>query len=540
METKEYRLTDICDFQGGTQPPKEEWINEPREGYVRMLQIRDFTQGKEEHIAYVKDTKKLNKCNADDILIGRYGASVGKILTGLSGAYNVAIIKTIPNRELLSKRYLYYVLSGTAFQNFITTIGARAAQAGFNKNDLSQFKLHIPVSLTDQEKIVAVLDRSNQLIENREKSIFLLDEFIKQTFLKRFGDPFENPHKIKSGVLEDVVKEEKNAIVDGPFGSSIKQSDYVENGIPIIRINNIRDDGFYNDDFKYITEEKYAELIRSKVEQNDILIARVGNTIGKSCLFDKTYKALLSTTGVAKATIDSNKANLLFVFFQMRLPQYQNYMFSLTEGGGQPYLNLTKIKNFKLILPPISEQNEFGEFIDSVNRIKSKYLESKQLLFNLFDSLCSKALEGKLDFIERTYLESTIKVEPKISGEVIAIDKINKKLEEFHKSQPNTGAPDEIDNKIRQLEAELKVRGEIPFWDEYVKYRIVKGKFKESFTFEKLWEEISKFPFESIPEYDSIATMIFNWLAEENAFIRQQFNESTKQIELVINETAQA
>ena len=35
-------LTDICDFQGGTQPPKDEWIDQPAQGYVRMLQIRDF------------------------------------------------------------------------------------------------------------------------------------------------------------------------------------------------------------------------------------------------------------------------------------------------------------------------------------------------------------------------------------------------------------------------------------------------------------------------------------------------------------------
>ena len=34
------KLTDICDFQGGSQPPKEEWSFEAKEGYIRMLQIR--------------------------------------------------------------------------------------------------------------------------------------------------------------------------------------------------------------------------------------------------------------------------------------------------------------------------------------------------------------------------------------------------------------------------------------------------------------------------------------------------------------------
>ena len=38
------KLTDVCDFQGGSQPPKEEWSFEEQDGYIRMLQIRDFTQ----------------------------------------------------------------------------------------------------------------------------------------------------------------------------------------------------------------------------------------------------------------------------------------------------------------------------------------------------------------------------------------------------------------------------------------------------------------------------------------------------------------
>jgi type I restriction enzyme S subunit len=47
MKWEKVRLVDVCDFQGGTQPPKSEWSPKEKEGYIRMLQIRDFTQGKE-------------------------------------------------------------------------------------------------------------------------------------------------------------------------------------------------------------------------------------------------------------------------------------------------------------------------------------------------------------------------------------------------------------------------------------------------------------------------------------------------------------
>ena len=133
-------LSDICDFQGGTQPPKEQWSTSLKDGYVRMLQIRDFTQSEKAEPEYVKYSTNLKMCKSDDVLIARYGASLGKILTGLSGAYNVAIMKTIPNENKITKSYLYYFLLSDSFQNMIKSVGSRAAQAGFNKEDLSLIK----------------------------------------------------------------------------------------------------------------------------------------------------------------------------------------------------------------------------------------------------------------------------------------------------------------------------------------------------------------------------------------------------------------
>ena len=180
-------LTDVCDFQGGTQPSKDEWINEITDGYIRMLQIRDFTQPEKNNIQYVKYTSKLKTCEKNDILIGRYGASVGKILTGLSGAYNVALIKTIPDLERLDVRYLFYYFNSQYFQQFIKNVGSRAAQAGFNKDDLNS--VHIPlISLEEQHKIAEILDKVSDLIAKRKHQFEKLDLLVKSKFVEVFGD----------------------------------------------------------------------------------------------------------------------------------------------------------------------------------------------------------------------------------------------------------------------------------------------------------------------------------------------------------------
>ena len=91
------KFTTILDINGGTQPPKKEFISEPKEGYIRLLQIRDF--GKKPVPTYIPDNGKRRICTMEDILIGRYGASVGRICTGMEGAYNVALARVAkPNQ----------------------------------------------------------------------------------------------------------------------------------------------------------------------------------------------------------------------------------------------------------------------------------------------------------------------------------------------------------------------------------------------------------------------------------------------------------
>jgi type I restriction enzyme S subunit len=137
-----YKLGDICDFQGGSQPPKSKFIQQPEEGYIRLLQIRDFKS--DDKAVYIPNAKKNRICESDDVMIGRYGASVGQIHRGKSGAYNVALIKTIPNTDIINKDYLYLYLQSELFQKELTSVSARSAQAGFSKADIYPFEIVIP------------------------------------------------------------------------------------------------------------------------------------------------------------------------------------------------------------------------------------------------------------------------------------------------------------------------------------------------------------------------------------------------------------
>lgn len=172
-------LTSVCDFQGGSQPPKKDWVLEPKTGYIRMLQIRDFTQSEKNFVEYVRISNTIKTCQEDDILIGRYGASVGKILTGLAGAYNVAIIKSIPDKTVLDRIYLMQYFLSDYFQEYVIATGAgRGAQAGFNKDDLSRIDVLLP-PMSLQQCFAEIVEQTDKSKFELQQAIEKVDNLIK-------------------------------------------------------------------------------------------------------------------------------------------------------------------------------------------------------------------------------------------------------------------------------------------------------------------------------------------------------------------------
>lgn len=139
----------VFDTEGGTQPPKGTFIYSPKTGYIQLLQIRDF--GMKGLPTYIPDNVRLKKCAKGDILIGRYGASLGKILTGKEGAYNVAIAKIVDINNIFNRDFLLYYLQSNSFQKVFFN-KTRSAQAGFNKNDLKE--IDVPFVSKGEQKII--------------------------------------------------------------------------------------------------------------------------------------------------------------------------------------------------------------------------------------------------------------------------------------------------------------------------------------------------------------------------------------------------
>jgi restriction endonuclease S subunit len=201
---------------------------------------------------------------------------------------------------------------------------------------------------------------------------------------------YNNLDRIKSSQFE-IVPLEKLAtkIHDGPGGWDINVSEYVDTGIPMLRVTNLREDGVSLDNVVYITEEKHQDLIRSEVLPKDVLLSMRG-TIGiATVLPDTIEKANLNAAVCRIRTNGKVIPEYLALYLNTSLGRLQ----TKREGykAVQSDLNLTAIKNIQVILPSIEKQKKIVTYAHNIfgNRRRKK-LQAQELLIGVDNYILDK------------------------------------------------------------------------------------------------------------------------------------------------------
>ena len=138
-----WKVKNIMEFirwEGTSQPPKSCFAYEPKEGYIRFIQNRDYED--EEHRTYIPKDKALGTCNKYDILIDKYG-DAGKTRFGLEGAYNVALAK-INVKDIFYREYIRNVLSSKPVYEYLHNSSMASTRSSLNENNISYINLVVP------------------------------------------------------------------------------------------------------------------------------------------------------------------------------------------------------------------------------------------------------------------------------------------------------------------------------------------------------------------------------------------------------------
>ncbi|MBF2754674.1 MAG: restriction endonuclease subunit S [Gammaproteobacteria bacterium AqS3] len=267
---------------------------------------------------------------------------------------------------------------------------------------------NIPIPpLSEQNKIAAILTAVDEAIENIQKQIDKLQDLKKATMNElltkgightEFKDSAlgQIPQEWLCLPLQALVKDYKGALVDGPFGSNLKISDYVDSGVPVLQGKNITNDKFVWSGVRYITPKKAEELSRSSVKVGDILIVKIGS-IGYSAIIDNLsgYDLAIIPANLLKIDIDEMKAITEYVHHYLTSPIGKQRLIDAASSTAQPALSLGTVKRFRLPIPSLCEQMRISAILTSIDCQISVQTDKLCQLQSLKISLMQDLLTGK-------------------------------------------------------------------------------------------------------------------------------------------------
>ena len=293
----------------------------------------------------------------------------------------------LPKIEVISK-FVYYFLLGNIW---ILEKGFKGAGLKhISKTYISDIKILLP-SIEEQKRIVKELDQADELRQKRKQSVVLLDEYLKSVFLEMFGSSAKGFEQWEDVKMYDLAKKEKGSMRTGPFGSDLKHSEFVDEGIAVIGIDNAVQNKFAWDQRRYITQEKYKKLKRYTLFPDDVIITIMGTT-GRSAVIPGDIPLCINTKHLAAITLDRELANPYFISYSIHSnPLITDQINRKNRGAIMAGLNLGIIKDLKLKRPPVELQNRFEQMYKKVKALKLiMFTQSKELDTN-FNALMQGA-----------------------------------------------------------------------------------------------------------------------------------------------------
>ena len=252
MENKKVKIKDVVKLINGYPFKPTDRGNSG----MNIIRIQNLNNPLAIYNKTTKDVDEKYIVKKGDILIS-WSASLGVYEWKNDSAYlNQHIFKVEFISDKISKDYFRYVI-----QLAIEELTYKMRGVGLKhltKGQLDAYEFILP-NITEQTTIINRLNNLEVLILKRVKSIKLLNEYIKSTFLEMFGSLIVSNKKTNFKVLTQLTQNKKNAIKAGPFGSELKKEYYVSKGYKVYGQEQVIKNDFSFGNY-FIDKERFEKL----------------------------------------------------------------------------------------------------------------------------------------------------------------------------------------------------------------------------------------------------------------------------------------
>lgn len=370
-------------------------------------------------------TRKWNKevvkedtyyLNHGDIVIGMDGSKVGKnyvLITedDLPLLLHQRMCRVRTNKELNS-HLLKYFIGSKMFHYYIDISKTDPMVPHITQKNIFDYPISLP-PIEEQKSIVSYLDKKtskiDRLLQSKQLKIDLLKEkrtsLINQVITKGLNPDVETKNSGVEwiGEIPNHWNHSKLGFYTTKIGSGSTPRGgsevYVDSGIPFIRSQNVHFSGLDLEDVSYIPPEIHESMSNTIVQKNDVLLNITGGSIGRCCHVNLDQEMNVNQHVSILRTNESVNSSFLNYLLSSDIGQSQ-VIYNIS-GGNREGLTIEGISNFRITIPPINDQIEIVDYLDSETKTINNTIGLEQKKIDLLkeykDSLISEVVTGKIN-----------------------------------------------------------------------------------------------------------------------------------------------
>jgi len=332
---------------------------------------------------------------------------------------NQNIAKLTP-KEHIFPLFLSYFLNSSVCLESALFLNTSDAQPSILVGNLRRVKMASP-PFNEQQEIASFLDHEtakiDTLIAKQEKLIALLKEkcqaVISHAVIRGLNPnaPMKN-----SGVewlgevpehwivcrLKYIKGKEKNAFVDGPFGSNLKTEHFVDNGDVYVIESNFATTGILDKTkLKTISESHFLTINRSETKEGNIILAKIGARYGMNSIMPTLDKKAVVSGNSLTLSVDAERMNVNYCHHLLTHLKQEEAMEDGVNVTAQPALSLGQLNNLPFLALPLDEQDKIVCFIEEQESYFSSLILNSEKMIELSKerktALISAVVTGKID-----------------------------------------------------------------------------------------------------------------------------------------------
>ncbi|WP_417321243.1 restriction endonuclease subunit S [Emcibacter sp.] len=391
-------LSDLGEYQNGRAFKPSDWGTEGLP-IIRIAQINNPYS--ETNYYSGKDVQEKHLIRDGDLLFSWSATLTALLWRNGNGILNQHIFKVVEN-EGVDKNFLLYTIlhsiDGLAAHSHGTTM------KHIKKGVLNKYHVGVP-PLPEQKKIAEVLSSVDEAIA-ATKAVIDQTKQVKKGLLQTLLTKGTGHTKFKQtelGVIPSTwrvarvseVVEEKNGILTGPFGSMLSGSDFTDEGVPVLKIGNVREGYIDTSKMNFVSAEKAVQLEKYRVRNGDLLFARQGATTGRNSLSRKKHEGWLINYHIIRVRPNTSICNPDFLYTCFNSNSFISQVTENKGRGNRDGINCANISSFKFPLPPIEEGTKIGNKLAEVDQIIYSAEQRVSCLATLKLGLMSDLLTGR-------------------------------------------------------------------------------------------------------------------------------------------------